>query len=62
MPTPIEHFQFSNLHELREWLNDFTVTDLHAAYPQDSDYISLAWITETLTDGSEVINFQITHV
>lgn len=57
-----EHFQFTNACQLREWLNLFRTTDLHAVNLYDShdnDYLTLHYETEVLSDGSEVNNIRI---
>ena len=56
-----EHFEFHNAHELREFLNQFKETDLHAVYFTGTpfDYLTLHWETEVLSDGSEVNNLRV---
>jgi len=54
----LETFQFTNLAELRDWLNAFEVTDLTTVNIEtdDSFHVSISWVEETLTDGSVVNN------
>ena len=57
-----EHFQFTDAAGLRDWLNQFKDTDLHAVYFRDThgnDYITIHYETEVLSDGSEVNNIRI---
>ena len=56
-----EHFEFHNAHELREFLNQFKETDLHAVYFTGTpfDYLTLHYETEVLSDGSEVNNLRV---
>jgi hypothetical protein len=54
-----ERFHFSNLADLRDWLNNFETTDLSVVLPKDADFISLDWIESTLSDGSTVNDVSI---
>lgn len=59
-----ETYQFGNLAELRDWLNDFKITDLSTWYFENSDGVMLddlktAWVTETLSDGSTVNQLRV---
>ncbi|MBL4656239.1 MAG: hypothetical protein JKY33_10505, partial [Bacteroidia bacterium] len=56
-----ESYTFTNLAELRDFLNDFKTTDLSTVLPKDSDYITLRYVKQTLSDYSEVIDFRINH-
>ena len=49
---------FSDLKELKDFLNQFKESDLLAYYPDKSScYLNLKLITRKLSDGSEVTNF-----
>jgi hypothetical protein len=52
----VETFSFSNLGQLREWLNRFERTNLDNVLLDDTDWLHLDWIEETLSDGSIVNN------
>ena len=55
-----ETFAFSNLGELRDWLNMFETTDLSTVLPDNArGHIRLDWIEEVLSDGSIVNNVDI---
>lgn len=56
--TTEQSFQFTNLGELREWLNLFHETDLDLVNIETSerDHITLTWVVETLSDGEPVRN------
>ena len=56
-----EHFVFHTAHDLREFLNQFQETDLHAVTFSGTDlgYLVMHWETEVLSDGSEVNNLRI---
>ena len=56
--TESEHYEFDNLHSLREWLNQFQVTDLRTVNIEPG--IVLHWQVETLSDGSQVRNARFT--
>ena len=50
-----EVFQFYNLADLRDWLNNFENTDLSVVLPGDScDHFQVVWVQRALTDGSRV--------
>ena len=53
--------QFDNAAELRDWLNQFSTTDLHGVLFRhgDLDHLEIIWETEVLSDGSEVNNITI---
>ena len=55
----MDRFDFANLKQLRDWLNDFHKIDLEVVFPKDSDWITLDWYEEKLTDGSIVHNINI---
>lgn len=55
-----ERFEFANLGELRDWMNTFKTTDLHAICPADSGLFVLHWEHETLSDDSVVFNVKLT--
>ncbi len=55
----IKTYQFANLGDFRDWLNQFKETDLSAVAPNDGNWISVSWIEETLSDGSTVTNVHI---
>lgn len=57
-----EKFQFSNLAELRDWLNRFKSTDLETVFPYRGDYYELVWSEKTLTDGSTVNDADISTI
>ena len=50
-------YTFGTVQELKDFLNQFTVTDLTAIYPScnGSDYLTIVYDDETLTDGSKNI-------
>ena len=56
-----EPFSFHTAHELREFLNRFKATDLHAVYFTGTplDHLTLHWETEVLSDDSEVNNLRV---
>ena len=56
-----EHFEFDNAQSLREWLDMFKTTDLHAVHfiNGESDRLDIVWETERLSDGSTVNNIVI---
>jgi hypothetical protein len=56
----LETFHFDSLADLRDWLNQFIRTNIDRVHPQESDYITLHWNEETLSDGSTVNNVSIT--
>lgn len=56
-----EHYTFTNLGELRDFLNAFKKTDLTTVLPKTADYLDLHYFEQTLTDGSKVIDFTITE-
>ena len=56
-----EHFQFTDAAGLRDWLNQFRETDLHAVNLYDlhgNDYITIHYETEVLSDGSKANNIR----
>ena len=55
----IDKYQFSDLADLRDFLNQFKTTDLNAVHPEDGDYFVLDWYEETLSDGSKANNARI---
>lgn len=56
MKSIVETYHFTNLLELRDFLNGFKSTDLSTVLPDDADCFKLQWIEETLSDGSKVNN------
>lgn len=54
----LDVYQFTDLEGLREWLNRFETTDLSLVNLETDDafHISIAWVEETMTDGSTVFN------
>jgi hypothetical protein len=57
-----EQITFSTLAELRDWLNSFPAAHLETVYPHSGDYIVLEWLPQRMSDGSEVIDVDIsTH-
>jgi hypothetical protein len=52
-------FQFTDLAQLRDWLNRFHTTDLRTVFPDDSGVIDLTWIEQDMEDGSSVFNVRI---
>jgi len=54
-----ETYQFTNLEQLREWLNMFDEIDLEAVLPI-GEGIEIGWYENVLTDGSKVYDVSIT--
>jgi len=54
-----DNFSFTNLGELRDWLNQFKTTDLSVVFPDDGGHIDLVWVEEKMSDGSIVNNVRI---
>ena len=53
-----DEYQFSDLKELKDFLNQFKESDLLTYCPDESSYyLNLNLITRKLSDGSEVTNF-----
>ena len=50
---------FTNLGELRDWLNQFKSNDLSTVLPENDDFFTIQWFEETLSDGSTVNNARI---
>jgi hypothetical protein len=53
-----ETYQFTNLEQLREWLNLFDKIDLEAVLPI-GDGIEIRWYENVLTDGSKAYDVSI---
>jgi len=53
-----ETFDFADLGDLRDWLNQFQEIDLSTVYIEsgDDNFLRLKFETEQLTDGSDVHN------
>ena len=51
---------FSNLSELKDFLNQFTDTQLSVIHPLGSNFITVEMVTRELSDDSEVIDVIIT--
>lgn len=56
MSELVKTYRFGNLDDLRVFLNSFSPIELSTIQPDDSDFIKMDWIKETLTDGSTVTN------
>ena len=54
-----DRFVFSDLEELRAWLNRFTSRKAAIVDPEGADYFVLEWYEETLSDGSIVNNVKL---
>ena len=55
----IETFSFSDLGQLRDWLNRFKATELNTVHFDNADYMHIDWVEEKLSDGSTVENARI---
>ena len=58
--TNSERFHFENLAELRDWLNQFSETDLSTVLPRGADHFMLTWFDVAMSDGSTVNDARIT--
>lgn len=54
----MDSYQFTDLAELRDFLNQFKESDLSTYWPDDAhNYLHLELKNKVLSDGSEVTNF-----
>lgn len=68
MKTIVETFQLDTAADLRDFRNRFETLDLSTVYFERGsdgatvDFLDLAIVKETLSDGSEVQNFRIGYL